>query len=381
MNPLDKNSEVNQEGPKPAFIGKPEETIELYLEHIRQRHQSEGTVYGTWFFLQRLADYCRRKGLADLRDATTETLLEYHRWVKERKGPGGEELSTTYLNRHAHMAKAFFKFLAERHNIMTDIGRDFPPLREPTTLPRGILTKEETMLLLQQPLLTTPLGFRDRTMLEVLYSTALRGFELCRLTLYDYDPQERMIRVIAGKGRKDRIVPVGRIAAEYLDAYVKNVRNILAQPSILRGRKRNEGQPVSSNLFLSVSGRALSTSNLHHLVRFYRQKAGLPHNITTHSLRHTCATEMLKGGASIRHVQELLGHADIKTTQIYTHVVPTDLKKAHARTAPSERRRIVEDVRFPSGNKLKWKDKRNRAEWYKLCMRKNVQKTGESGKE
>lgn len=380
MNPLNKNTEVRPDRPKSAFSGKPKEAIALYLEHIRQRHQAEGTIYSAWFLLQRLADYCRRKGLADLRDATPETLLDYHRWVKQRKWPDGEELSTPYINRHAHMAKTLFRFLAERHYIMADIGRDFPPLREPKALPRGILTKNQAMLLLQQPFITTPLGFRDRTMLEVLYSTALRGFELCRLTLYDYDPRERMIRVIAGKGRKDRIVPVGRVAAGYLDEYIKSVRDILARPSILRGRKRNDGQPPCSALFLSVSGRALSTTNLHHLVRFYRQKAGLPNNITTHSLRHTCATEMLKGGASIRHVQELLGHSDIQTTQIYTHVVPTDLKKAHARTAPSERRRMVEDVRFPSGDKPKWKDKRNTAEWYKFCMKKNVQKTGKSGK-
>ena len=90
---------------------------------------------------------------------------------------------------------------------------------------------------------------------------------------------------------------------------------------------------------------------------------------------------MLKGGASIRHVQELLGHSDIQTTQIYTHVVPTDLKKAHARTSPSERRRTVEDVRFTSGDKPKWNDKRNAVEWRKLQQRKNVQKTRQSGKE
>jgi integrase/recombinase XerD len=334
---------------------KPEDAITLYTDHNRQRHLSEESIRTNVLMLQHLANYCRLQELADLRDATIETLLNFHRWIKQRKRPDGEPLSTTYINGHVRLAKMLFKFLADRHYIMTDIGKDFPPLHDPKTLPRGILTKDQAMQLLQQPLITTPLGFRDRTMLEVLYSTALRGGELCRLNLYDFDPQERMIRVIAGKGKKDRVVPIGKVAAGYLGEFIKSVRPLLA------------GETQNSWIFLSASGHRLRTNDLHRLIKSYREKAHLPDTITTHSLRHTCATEMLKGGASIRHVQELLGHADIMTTQIYTHVVPSDLQKAHARTSPSERRKNVEPVAFtPGTGKVNWNDKRNAKFWPKL---------------
>lgn len=333
---------------------KPENAIALYMDHNRQRHLSEDSLLYTHFILKRLAEYCRVHDLADLRDATLETLLDYHRWVRAMRRPDGQPMAPVYLNNHIRVARALFAFLAARQYILADIGRDFPPLHDPQALPRGILTQEQALHLLRQPLITTPIGFRDRAMLEVLYSTALRSGELCQLTVYDFDPQDRMIRVVAGKGQKDRIVPVGKIAAGYLVEYIRNVRPVLA------------GETQGTRLFVSGTGRRLWPNDLHRLVKTYREQAHLPANITTHSLRHTCATEMLKGGASIRHVQELLGHADIQTTQVYTHVVPTDLKKAHARTAPSERRKATGKVEFKAtGGHVPWNDKGNAESWAK----------------
>jgi len=330
---------------------------------------SEKTVESGRFYLDRFADWCATHGVADLREANLETLFDFHRWMKQHKRPDGQVCSIKYQNRYVRLVKQLFKLLADRNHVMADIGRDFPPLHDPHSLPRGIMNKDQIMSMLQQPYLTTPLGFRDRTILEVLYSTGLRSGELCRLTLYDLNLSERTLRVLQGKGKKDRVVPIGKVAAGYLTEYIKNVRPVILDKN------------VSPLVFVSSTGRNLRTADLGRIVKMYRDKAHLSDSITTHSLRHTCATEMLKGGASIRHVQELLGHADIKTTQIYTHVVPTDLKKAHTRTAPSERRRMVEDVRFPSGDKPKWNDKRNTVEWRKLQQRKDVQKARKSGKE
>jgi len=347
----------------------PEQAIEIFCAERHHQHMAARTVDIDRLHLGRFADWCAAHHVADLREAKPETLLGFHRWIKQHKRPDGQICSIKYQNRHVRMVKQLFKLLADRNHIMADIGRDFPPLHDPISLPRGIMNKDQIMHLLQQPYLTTPLGFRDRTIMEVLYSTGLRSGELCRLTLYDLNLPERTLRVLQGKGRKDRVVPIGKVAAGYLAEYIKNVRAVILDKNAL---------PL---VFVSSTGKNLRTGDLGRIVKMYRDKANLPDSITTHSLRHTCATEMLKGGASIRHVQELLGHADIKTTQIYTHVVPTDLKKAHARTAPSERRRIVEDICFPSDDKPKWNDKRNRAEWRKLCMRKNVQKARKSGKE
>ena len=361
----------------------PEQAIEIFCVERKHRHMLEKTIAVDRLHLGRFADWFKRNhacaanacqagsigGSADLREATLETLLGFHRWIKRHKRPDGQICSIKYQNRHVRVVKQLFKLLADRNHIMTDIGKHFPPLHDPEDLPRGVMNKDQIMSMLQQPYLTTPLGFRDRSILEVLYSTGLRSGELCRLTLYDLDLPGRTLRVLQGKGKKDRVVPIGKVAAGYLAEYIKNVRPVLL------------GKNALPLVFLSSTGKNLRTGDLGRVVKMYRDKAHLPDSITTHSLRHTCATEMLKGGASIRHVQELLGHADIKTTQIYTHVVPTDLKKAHARTAPSERRRTVGDVSFSPGPKPTWNDKRNKAEWRKLHMRKDVQKARKSGKE
>ena len=342
----------------------PEKAVEIFCDECRHRHLSERTVEANRGYLGRFAHWCGLNHTDDLREATLQHLLDFHRWLKQKKRPDGQPSTVRYQNRHIRLVKQLFKLLAARTLIMADVGRGFPPLHDPKSLPRGILTKEQAMTLLRQPHITTPLGFRDRTMLEVLYSTALRGGELCRLSLYDVDLPTRMLRVL-GKGNKERIVPVGKVAAGYLAEYIKSVRPVLAcgEPS------RTTGEAGCSAAFLSATGRALYTNDLHRLIKFYREKAHLPDNITTHSLRHTCATEMLKGGASIRHVQELLGHADIMTTQIYTHVVPTDLQKAHARTAPSERRRTVDDAHFTGGDHPHWNDRRNAPHWRALQRR------------
>ena len=335
----------------------PEKAVEIFCDECRHRHLSPRTVEANRGYLGRFAHWCGLNHVGDLREATLQHLLDFHRWLRQKKRPDGQPSTVRYQNRHIRLVKQLFKLLAGRTLILADVGRDFPPLHDPRTLPRGILTNDQAMTLLRQPHITTPLGFRDRTMLEVLYSTGIRGGELCRLSLYDVDLPARMLRIL-GKGNKERIVPVGKVAAGYLAEYLKSVRPVLA------------GEVGGSAAFLSATGRALYTNDLHRLIKFYREKAHLPDNITTHSLRHTCATEMLKGGASIRHVQELLGHADIQTTQIYTHVVPTDLQKAHARTAPSERRRQVDAARFTGGEHPHWNDRRNAPHWRELQGRK-----------
>ena len=351
---------------------KPTEAITIFCDECRHRHLSERSVESARGYLGRFVYWCELNRLDDLREASIQHLLDFHRWMKQKKRPDGKPSTIRYQNRHIRLVKQLFKLLATRSLIMADMGRDFPPLHDPRILPRGILTKEQAMQLLQQPHITTPLGFRDRTMLEVLYSTGLRGGELCRLSLYDLDLPTRMLRVLQGKGRKDRVVPIGKVAAGYLAEYIKNVRPVLVSSE--PGRKA--GVSGSSAVFLSATGRTLCTNDLHRLIKYYRGKARLPDNITTHSLRHTCATEMLKGGASIRHVQELLGHADIMTTQIYTHVVPSDLQKAHARTAPSERRRSPDEARFAGGAHPRWTDKRNAPQWREMQKRSASAKNG-----
>jgi len=341
----------------------PDEAITIYLDDCRARHLVDETIRGRDAELKRFAFWCGCVHLDDLRDATAKTLTDYRRWLGMRKRPDGKPISIQYANSQARTVRNMFKLLAKRNLMLTDITSSLPPLKDPQRLPRGIMTPEEVMKLLQQPHMTTPLGFRDRSVLELLYSTGLRAGELCRMSLYDLDMPARTLRVL-GKGNKERVVPIGKVATGYLAEYIKNVRPILL----------DDKRPISV-VYLTANGRPMLPADLSRLLRGYRQSAGLPDTITVHSLRHTCATVMLKGGASIREVQELLGHASILTTQIYTHVVQTDLQKAHARTAPSERRQVVDVPTFDAEDPS-WNDNRNALYWPEVHAAKgNIKKS------
>ena len=210
------------------------------------------------------------------------------------------------------------------------------------TLPKNLMNREQIARLLHRPNLSTAEGFRDRGIFELLYSSGLRGAELCALTPYDLDLQSRVVRIVQGKGRKDRQVPVGKVAAQFLAEYLRQVRPVL--------RKKKK---ADSPLFL------MGTNLLRQRFRKHREAAHLGDIYTVHSLRHSCATEMLRGGASVRHVQELLGHSSIDTTQDYTRVVIDDLQKTHGRTAPGNRRQ--ESAFIPFNRKTAaWRQEKKR---------------------
>ena len=323
--------------------------IDIFVEDGRVRELSPRTLYQYRIFLERFAHYCELRHVDDVREVNLDHVLDFRKQLNRRKGPGGKPNSVTYRNRHVRAVRMLFRLLYKRELILSNLAVRIPEYKDPMKLPRGIMDKDQIKRLLQSAYMTTPTGFRDRTIFEVLYSTGIRGGELCNLTLYNLDLQARMIRVL-GKGRKERVVPIGKVACSYLAEYIKTVRPILL------------GDKQSSTVFVTARGEGFKTNNLRQQFVLHRDRAGQPDIITVHSLRHTCATEMLKGGASIRHVQELLGHADISTTQIYTHVVQSDLKKAHARTAPSERRQSVDVPTFDQ-DKPSWNDNRNARYW------------------
>jgi integrase/recombinase XerD len=250
--------------------------------------------------------------------------------------------------------KDFYRVLHQRGKVLVNPCADLPPMRKPKPLPRGVITAAQVNRLLHAPDVKKPHGFRDRAALELLYSSGLRGRELCSLSIYDVDFEKRLMRVVQGKGRKDRLVPVGRVALNYLKEYIEKVRPLYhakATPQSCASQQR-----TSHCLFLTTKGSPFTTVYLHKQIKHYRNVARLPQSVSAHSLRHACATEMLRGGASVRHVQEMLGHAHISTTQVYTHVLPHDLKRVHQKTAPSERRRNIEVPVFENRG---WRDQNN----------------------
>ena len=315
--------------------------IEIYRKHLEARLLAPTSVRhhlrALGLFVRWLAH--RQSGTErDIRDVSLQDLLDYHGALASRRTKEGRTTSVAYRNRQMWVVKNFLTFLWERRRILVDPGENFPPLRKPRHLPKGVLSNAQVLRLLGQPDVSTPGGCRDRAVLELLYSSGLRGQELCRLTIYDLDFKEGTLRVIQGKGRRDRIVPIGRTAGGYLRSYMEEIR-----PGLLAGPR---GKSAVDSLFVNDAGGRLTPAVLRRMIRRHAKSAGLPGCTGAHGLRHACATEMLKGGASVRHVQELLGHLSLATTQIYTRVVPADLQKVHAATAPSERRRKVAAPEF-----------------------------------
>jgi integrase/recombinase XerD len=192
-------------------------------------------------------------------------------------------------------------------------------------LPHANLTPREAIQLLEAVETDSPLGLRDRAMLELLYSTGIRNAELRALTVADIG--ERTLAIRAGKGNKDRVVPLGKTAASVLSDYMQQARPKLAC---------HDGV---YNIFLTKNGLPLDCFAVINAVRRAAHAAGIKKHIHPHSIRHACATHMLKGGADIRHIQKLLGHATLQTTQIYTQVEIGDLKAVHRLYHPRERLR------------------------------------------
>jgi integrase/recombinase XerD len=317
-----------------------------FLKHLAARHLATATLDN---YRRSLEDFAVVLNEDDPRQASLDNLLKW----KARLARSGLALSTQ--NGKVRHLKAFYKWLHKTGRALTDPGKNLPVLRNPKTLPKNVPSAAQVVKLLRVPNTGTTVGIRDRAILELLYSSGLRAGELCKLTVYDLDAEGRTVRIIQGKGRKDRIVPVGRAALDWCRRYLKEVR-----PTFLPRRKPGRGE----TLFMSLFGNPMQTAYLYRIVKRCARVAGLAEGTTTHGLRHACATEMLKGGASVRHIQEMLGHADISTTQVYTHLAKADLQAVHAKTAPSERRK---DKDAPAFTMTNWRPRKRKKPRRKPC--------------
>ncbi|TVP75376.1 MAG: hypothetical protein EA353_14030 [Puniceicoccaceae bacterium] len=321
----------------------PAEAAAVYLEWRRGQHLAANTVRADEIVLRHWIRFCRHYGLDDVREADKAILLALAERVRHGKSARGK-WSKNYQSKILWTVRDLFRYLHETERILSDITLGLPPLHKSRTLPKNLMNREQIARLLHQPNLSTAEGFRDRCIFELLYSSGLRGAELCALTPYDLDLPGRVLRVVQGKGRKDRQVPVGKVAAQFLAEYLRQVR-----PVLLKKQRKADGR-----LFL------MSTELLRKRFHKHREAAHLGDIYTVHSLRHSCATEMLRGGASVRHVQELLGHSSIDTTQDYTRVVIDDLQKTHERTAPGNRRQESAFIPFNRKTAAWRQDKKRR---------------------
>jgi integrase/recombinase XerD len=302
---------------------KPRRLLELYEDHLHARYAPRtppAYLAHVHAFLQWLAG----NGL-DLVDVKTKDLHAYQTHLYAFRRPDGRPYAAAYQGTRLVVLKQFFRFLYRRGYLIYDPGTDVELPRLEKRLPRTILTSAEVRKILEAPDAKTPRGLRDRAMLETLYGTGIRVTELCNLTPYDVDTEERILRVLLGKGRKDRHVPLTRAAAAAIEAY------------LVQGRPKLVGSQKVRFLFLQDRGGQMVRATAARIVTSWAQEAGVKKHVTPHTLRHTVATHLLKGRADIRHIQALLGHASLGTTQRYTRVEVSDLKQVIERAHPRGR--------------------------------------------
>ena len=261
-------------------------------------------------------------GLAEVR---SEDLEAYQRELFTRRKKDGKPHSLGWQANQITAVKSLFRFLYKRLLILRDPAASLECPRMEKRLPRSILSKDEVRRLLAAVRVRSPRDLRDRAILEILYATGIRYSELAKLTPYDVDTEDRILRVIQGKRRKDRHVPLTTAAARAIEAYLVNGR-----PQLVSGGK-------APYLFLSDKGGLLHDAILNGRIRMWAKKAGIKKHVTCHTFRHTVATHLLRARADIRHIQALLGHASLATTERYTRVEISDLKRVIARAHPRGR--------------------------------------------
>ncbi len=287
------------------------EEFSLYLRI--EKGLSPNTLEAYTADLIRFFDYLDSKGYKSLSSVGIEELLAYNSWLS--KG-----LSRSSLTRNLSTLRSFFRFLKSKGVISWNPTRflDSPRLKRP--IPET-MTIEEVEALINAPDTITPQGLRDRALLELMYATGLRISELVGLRLLDLNLDAGFLRTV-GKGSKERVVPIGEVAIHWIMEYLKGSR-----PSLLKGRE-------SPFLFVTQRGGPFTRQGVFKLIGAYAQKAGIRKRISPHTLRHSFASHLLMGGADLRAVQMMLGHADIGTTQIYTHVTKSHLVETHKKYHP-----------------------------------------------
>ena len=300
------------------------DTIPEYLKYLQALARSLYTVREVGYVLKRFVKFLETENVQDVEELSREIMEEYQQELAFSLSAKGRHLSIGTQVRTLCIVRSFSRFLRDSDYLVHDPGAKIRLPRQPKRLPRVILSQQETKELLAAPDCRTNTGYRDKVLLELLYDTAIRRFEIAGIKLSDIDLEAGYMRVL-GKGNKERVVPVSARVCQLLKNYLLAVR-----PELVKGDD-------PGFLFLNGTGERMHLHAIWLLVKRYAHKAKLKKNITTHTFRHTCVTHMLRNGAPIRHLQEMLGHESLESTQIYTHVTINDLKEVHAKYHPSER--------------------------------------------
>ena len=306
-------------------LNRTEATINSYSDHVR-------------LYLEGLEKDIKAVTASDMEDYVAG-LFAYRDEANENK-----KYATGTVIVKVRALKRFFEFLEDGNHIFINPMEYIREPKKEKTLPKAVLSVKEVQKILNGPNLGTLTGIRDRTVLEIFYSTGIRLNELVSLTIYDADLQGGMLRINQGKGQKDRVVPMGKHAVRFLREYITKVRP--------RCTKKNNRV---RSLIVDRYGKPISKPVVSILVRTYAREAKIKKKVSAHTFRHTFATELVKNGADIVAVQKMLGHVCLATTQEYIRSLGLDLKKAHTKSHPREKDKVKASVVKPQIKRIREK--------------------------
>ena len=297
--------------------------LRKYLEWMRIRGYSEETVKGKRTTLRFFFDWCEERGVTYPSEVTRKVLERYQSYLYHyRKKEDGKPLCFHTQHNRLINIKTYFSWLSKNNHVLYNPAADLELPKLGQRLPRNVLTEKEVEIVINQVNLSDPMGLRDRAILELLYATGIRRREVSNLKEQDVIRDRGVVVICCGKGKKDRVVPIGERALAWVDKYLNKQR-----PDLVTDDDEDA-------LFLTRYGKKLRPQHVSRIVSQYIQASGIRKEGSCHLFRHTMATLMLEKGADIRFIQEILGHSNLETTQVYTKVSILKLKEIYKKTHP-----------------------------------------------
>lgn len=298
--------------------------LRLFLEWSAAMNYSSETNKTRNTCIRRFITWCEARSLDRPQDVTASILERYRRYLFNYRKTNGNPLS--FSTQHSHLAplKAFFKWLNKENHILYNPASEFQLPNVPRHLPKDFFSYEEINAMIAHTQIYGDIGIRDRAIIETFYSSGIRRMELVNLKLQDADLKRGTLVIFEGKFQKDRVVPLGSRACLWVEKYLKEIR-----PNLINGDD-------NGHVFLTEKGEAFIKNRVSDLIKKYKEAVGIDKHGACKLFRTSMATHMLDNGADIRYIQEILGHADIKTTQIYTQVSIKKLKQVHTNTHPAQ---------------------------------------------
>ncbi len=294
-----------------------------YLEELKLLNRSLLTIRNERNALKQLFRFLEGESITELDRLNSEAITLYQEELTYRLTDKGKQLSALTRQKYLCTLRNFTSYLHEKDYLARDLGKDIKLPQHPKRLPKVILDASEIKKLLAAPNMRTNDGYRNRIILELLYDTGIRAAEMAAVTTADLDLTNGYLHIRSGKGARDRVVPVSSKVCKLIKNYLLMIR-----PVMVKGKE--------TSLVVNRWGTKMTPTAIWYAVKTSTKHAGIKKNISPHTFRHSCATHMLKNGAPIRHIQELLGHESLESTQIYTKVTINDLKEIHAKYHPGE---------------------------------------------